>query len=390
MNRVLRYITWPALTGILIGIISVQMAALTGFIGLPAHQAQKTQPEQAGPMGPISYSPAIKKAAPSVVSINSTKTVKRQDPLYNHPLFRRYYTDIEQSLGSGVIVHNAGYILTSYHVIEGAEDIVVTRNDGETVVATVVGVDEQSDLAVLQVKMDNITPISFGSSDKLEVGDVVLAIGYPRNIGQSVSLGIISALNKSISNKPVDEFIQTDAAINPGNSGGALIDIQGKLIGINSRIFSGSGGSEGIGFAIPVKKAIYIMQAIIEFGRVTRGYLGVETGDLLTKSLSLKFFGTPNIQGILVEKVEPDGPAEKAGIKAGDVMTALNSMPIHSVSDTVNQINRNKPGDKVMIQIFRRGRYINIPTILGRGDYQTRFYPDDIEGFNPFKNNQVK
>jgi len=271
--------------------------------------------------GRLSFSDAARKAIPSVVNISATRQVRRRNPLLEDPAFQRFFgerfslpPETQLSLGSGVIVSREGYILTNDHVVEGVSDIQVTLHDGRTVIGKTVGTDPDTDLAVVRVNAANLTAITFGQSDQARVGDLVLAIGDPFSVGQTVTMGIISAVGREIAPaNPFGRFIQTDAAINPGNSGGALVDTNGNLIGINTLIFSRSGGYQGIGFAIPVSLAKRVMEQIIETGSVTRGWFGVDVADIspeLAESLGLK--GT---RGAIVGAIERGSPAEKGGIR---------------------------------------------------------------------------
>ena len=255
---------------------------------------------------PFSFSEAARKAIPSVVNISATRQVRRRNPLLEDPAFQRFFgerfqlpPETQLSLGSGVIVSREGYILTNDHVVEGVTDIQVTLNDGRTLVGKVVGTDPETDLAVVRITATNLTAITFGQSDQARVGDVVLAIGDPFSVGQTVTMGIVSAVGREIGTaNPFGSFIQTDAAINPGNSGGALVDTAGNLIGINTLIFSRSGGYQGIGFAIPVSLAKRVLEQIIETGTVTRGWFGVDVADItpeIAESLGLSRYGSGTI-----------------------------------------------------------------------------------------------
>jgi len=274
----------------------------------------------------FSFSEAAKKAVPSVVNISATRQVRRRNPLLDDPVFQRFFgerlpQETQLSLGSGVIVSREGYILTNHHVVEGVAEIHVTLADGRLTTGKVVGTDPDTDLAVVRIAAAGLTPITFGQSENARVGDVVLAIGDPFSVGQTVTMGIISAVGREI--QPANEFgsfIQTDAAINPGNSGGALVDVNGNLIGINTLIFSRSGGYQGIGFAIPVSLAKKVMEQIIETGTVTRGWFGVDVADIspeLAESLGLK-----TTRGAIIGGIERGSPAEKGGTKLGDVIVA--------------------------------------------------------------------
>jgi serine protease DegQ len=321
---------------------------------------------------PISFSEAAKKAIPSVVNISATRQVKRRNPLLDDPAFQRFFGDrfnlppeTQLSLGSGVVVSREGYILTNDHVVDGVTDIQVTLHDGRTVPGRIVGLDPDTDLAVVRIAATNLTPITFGQSEKAQVGDIVLAIGDPFSVGQTVTMGIISAVGREIGQQtPFGSFIQTDAAINPGNSGGALVDANGNLIGVNTLIFSRSGGYQGIGFAIPVHLAKRVMEQIIETGSVTRGWFGVEVADVtpeLAESLSLK--GT---RGAIVGAIERGSPAEKSGMKLGDVIVMVNGKAVPDVSSALNAIAEMVPGKSVPVRVVRRNQEINLDVMVGK------------------------
>jgi serine protease DegQ len=320
-----------------------------------------------------SYAEASKRAMSSVVNISSSRDVKtpRNHPLANDPLFQRFFgrpnaddeePDTRGSLGSGVIVNadeKGGYILTNDHVVAGSKDIQISFADGKVMAAKVVGIDPESDLAVLRVEGKGLTPITLGQSEKAQVGDVVLAIGDPFGVGQTVTMGIVSALGRNrLGVNRYENFIQTDAAINPGNSGGALVDVNGNLIGINSVIYSRTGGSLGIGFAIPVSMAKDVMEQIIAEGSVTRGYIGISPQDItpeLAESLKLKL-----ARGALVAQVVRGGPADKAGVKAGDVITGIEGKSIQDSVVAMAVIAALKPGQDVKFQLTRSEKPIDI------------------------------
>ena len=312
--------------------------------------------------GPVSYADAVEIAAPAVVNIYSTKIItERPNPLYNDPFFRYFFGDqpaprkrMESSLGSGVIVSDSGYLLTNNHVIEGADEIQVALRDDRNMETVIVGSDPETDLAVLKIDLDKIPSISLGQSENLKVGDVVLAIGNPFGVGQTVTMGIVSAIGRdSLGINTYENFIQTDAAINPGNSGGALINAYGHLIGINTAIFSRTGGSQGIGFAIPAATAIDVLQQIIEHGRVVRGWLGIEVQDL-TPDLA-ESFGIKNAAGVIVAGILRNGPAAQAGLQPGDIMTRINGQPVRDTKEVLNTIAKIHPNNTVKIDILRRG-----------------------------------
>ncbi|VAW96778.1 Outer membrane stress sensor protease DegS [hydrothermal vent metagenome] len=320
----------------------------------------------------ISYADAVDTAAPAVVNIQTSKIITRQtSPLLNDPFFRRFFSDrnqsksrqeIESSLGSGVIINQHGYILTNNHVIAGADEILVALKSGEIKKAKIVGTDPETDIAVLKIQGDNLPAITLGKDKELRVGDVVLAIGNPFGVGQTVTSGIVSATGRDMLGiNTFENFIQTDAAINPGNSGGALINPYGELIGINTAIFSRSGGSQGIGFAIPVSLAKNVMQQIIEHGLVVRGWLGVAIQSIspdLAESLGLK-----STNGIIITNIIVNGPADKAKLTRGDVITKINGIELKNVRHALNTISLSKPGDKLKIEGVRRGKVFDATAI---------------------------
>lgn len=308
-----------------------------------------------------SFSNVTKKVMPSVVSVFTSQEVKvSQHPLFNNPNFREFLglgdqfeeqTKRKTGLGSGVIISPEGYILTNHHVIAAADEIEIALDDGRNAKAIIIGSDPETDLAVIKIDMKGLPSITFGHSDQAKVGDIVLAIGNPFGLGQTVTMGIISALGRTLGINTYENFIQTDAAINPGNSGGALVDIKGNLIGINTLIYSQSGGSLGIGLSIPTVVAKQIMEQIIQTGNVTRGYIGVEVQDL-TKELaeSFKLTGT---EGALIAGVRQKGPADNAGIKPGDILIAVEGKPVTSSSDMLNLIAVLSPGQTATFMVLR-------------------------------------
>jgi Do/DeqQ family serine protease len=314
-----------------------------------------------------SHHAAVKKAMPSVVNISTSKEVRlpRNSPMHE---LRRFLGDDPQkatSLGSGVIVSSGGYILTNNHVVETADEIEVSLSDGRTLIATVVGSDPETDLAVLRVDAKDLPAITFGSSDALRVGDVVLAIGNPFGFGQTVTSGIVSALGRSgLGINVFENFIQTDAAINPGNSGGALIDASGHLVGINTAIFSTRGGSMGIGFATPVSTAKNVLEQIIKNGAVTRGWIGVELG-ALTPALA-ESFKLGSLEGAIIKGVLADGPADKAGVKPGDVLLQIDGRQIMDPQGVLNVVTTLAPGSAAKVRLKRRGQDVELPLTVGR------------------------
>lgn len=332
---------------------------------LPAHVSANSFQENTDsdtpsvrPVG--SYRDAAQAALPSVVHVYTTQEIKQpRHPLFDDPIFRHFFGNGQDSqpqrssgLGSGVIVHANGHILTNFHVIEGASDIQVALNDGKTYQAHVVGSDPESDLAILKIKAEGLPAITFGQMDDLRIGDVVLAIGNPFGVGQTVTMGIVSALGRShLGINTFENFIQTDAAINPGNSGGALVDTAGRLVGINTAIYSRSGGSQGIGFAIPVTTARNIMEQIIRHGAVTRGWIGVEAQEI-TPELA-ESFNLPDTEGALVAGVMRRSPADMAGIRPGDVLLSINGRAVKDPQVMLDLIAALTPEEKANFRIRR-------------------------------------
>ncbi len=333
--------------------------------------------KRAEPVAPApaanSYRLAARKAMPAVVNIFTSKAVPQSShPLMNDPMFRQFFGDQfedqqqrENSLGSGVIVSPEGLILTNHHVIEAADEIEVALADGRTVAARVVGSDPETDLAVVKLDAKNLPSITFGHSENLNVGDVVLAIGNPFGVGQTVTQGIVSALGRShLGITTFENFIQTDASINPGNSGGALIDVEGNLVGINSAIYSRNGGSMGIGFAIPVHLAQHVMDQIIRQGSVTRGWIGIEAQDItpeLAESFKLK-----EVRGTLIAGVVRGGPADRAGVRPGDILTNINSQSVGDSFDMLNLIAGLQPGQTATIRVVRNQAEHSLQVVIGR------------------------
>lgn len=312
--------------------------------------------------GPASYADAVALATPSVVNIYTAKvTIEQGSSPFNDPLFRRFFGDrfstkpkkrLQTSLGSGVIISNRGYILTNHHVIAEADEIRVVLANGRTLNVEVAGTDPDTDLAVLKTDTDNLPAITVGNSNSLRVGDVVLAIGNPFAVGQTVTMGIVSATGRDqLGINTFENFIQTDAAINPGNSGGALINAYGELVGINTAIFSKSGGSQGIGFAIPITLARGVMNQILKQGRVVRGWLGI-AGQDITPELA-ESFNLRDHNGVLVSGVLEDGPADQAGIEPGDIITQIDNRIPSSAHDILNIISAIPPGNSVKIKGLR-------------------------------------
>jgi serine protease DegQ len=316
---------------------------------------------------PGSFRLAARKASAAVVSINTSKAA-RKNPNSNDPWFRFFFGDQDNEpqvgLGSGVIVSPNGYVLTNNHVVEGADEIDVILNDSRHSRAKVIGTDPDSDLAVLKIELDKLPVIVLGNSDALAVGDPVLAIGNPFGVGQTVTSGIVSALGRNqLGINTFENFIQTDAAINPGNSGGALVDTQGHLQGINTAIYSRSGGNMGIGFAIPVSTARQVLESIVKEGQVTRGWIGVEPNDL-TPELA-ETFGVKSTEGVIITGVLQNGPAAVAGIRPGDVITSVAGKPVHNVSELLSSVAALKPGIPSKLKLQRQDRQLELDVTPG-------------------------
>jgi serine protease Do len=377
--------------GILLGVFSglVLLASLhyscSARDNSPQINVERT-PINRDPRLGTSYAPIIKKVAPSVVNIFSTRFIKEQpprNPFFNDPIFRQFFGDQlpqdednrvhtrrEESLGSGVIVSADGYILTANHVVAEADEVKVSIGGSKKeYTAKIVGKDAATDVAVLKISAQNLSAITLADSDQLEVGDVVLAIGDPFGVGQTVTMGIVSALGRSGfdfdgDNRPhIQDFIQTDAAINPGNSGGALVDADGRLVGINTAIISPSGGNNGIGFAVPVNMARTVLERLLTGGKITRGYLGVIPQDL-DAGLAQQF-GLPDQNGALVGDVLPGSPAGKAGLKSGDVILTISDKQITGADNLKAVVSQLEPGSRVKVGILRSGATQTIVVALG-------------------------
>ena len=331
-------------------------------------QASDSDVGKSGGSGSLRF--AAKKASPSVVSIN-TSTRKQNLPEHaKDPWFRYFFGDQDESspnagLGSGVIVSPEGYILTNNHVIESADEITVFLNDGRSTRAKLVGTDPDTDLAVLKIKLDNLPVMVLSDSDQLQVGDVVLAIGNPFGVGQTVTSGIVSALGRNqLGINTFENFIQTDAAINPGNSGGALVDVQGNLLGINTAIYSRSGGSMGIGFAIPVSTARQVLEGIVKEGQVVRGWIGVEPTEI-TPDLA-KTFSVQRNNGVIITGVLQTGPAFKAGVRPGDVLLAVEGQQVQTVAELLTRVSALKPGQPARLTVLRQSEQIELTVTPGQ------------------------
>ncbi len=389
MKSFSRLILWPALAGVIVAVLFLYLypdtlAPPSDTAGRPGIKSTMPNldsrdsgmdPSIPGPsrFGPVSYADAVKRAAPAVVNVYTTKVVEETHPLMTDPFFRRFFGNrslpkrqrMQSSLGSGVVISSDGYLLTNNHVIANADEIAVALRDGRASFATVVGTDPETDLAILKVDLVDLPVISLASSEQIEVGDVALAIGNPFGVGQTVTMGIISATGRhQLGLTTFEDFIQTDAAINPGNSGGALVNAYGELIGVNTAIFSKSGGSQGIGFAIPSDLASQIMQEIIRNGSVERGWLGVEVQPV-TPALA-QSFGLASTEGVLIAGINRGGPAHMAGIKPGDVMLQVDEQPVLDARQVMNQITQTKPGSSVEITLIRKGQQRVVKALVAK------------------------
>ena len=341
---------------------------------------QQAAPASDGGAKATSYSDAVGKAAPAVVKIQTSGAARGQrHPLTDDPVFRRFFGESldgerrASGLGSGVIASSRGYVLTNNHVVEGMDEIEVQLADGKTrLKARLVGTDPDTDLAVLKVEAERLPAITFGAVETVRIGDVVLAIGNPFDFGQSVTMGIVSALGRrGLNLNTYENFIQTDASINVGNSGGALVDASGNLIGINTAIFSRTGGSVGIGFAIPASTARIVMEQIVAEGSVTRGYIGVQTEASAAETGAP--FPKPKITGVPIAGVERNGPAEKAGVKAGDVLLAVNTIPTPDTGAMLDAVAELKPGSQANLRLRRDQTEVEVQvTVVKRPQVQRR------------------
>ncbi|AZM38839.1 trypsin-like peptidase domain-containing protein [Acinetobacter sp. WCHA39] len=379
MRRAFTWLPWVLLILVIISFLSWQKlhqpkpTVAADGVKMPA---EKVEPliDTTRTGGVVSYSAAVKVAAPAVVNIFTTQKVKQMNhPLLNDPVFREFFGNQapqqpqnENSLGSGVIVRADGYILTNNHVIAQAEHIVVALHDGRRAEAKVIGTDPDTDLAVIKIELDKLPVLPFKLSGN-EVGDVVLAIGNPFGVGQTVTQGIISATGRSdLGINTYEDFIQTDAAINPGNSGGALIDVAGNLIGVNTAIFSQSGGSLGIGFAIPAKICQQVLNSILKDGRVVRGWLGIS---LIPNTMDEDVLAAKPV-GVVVADVLRDGPADAAGVKRGDKIIQVNNEQITSASHLINYVALQAPASVIDVVVERDGKQQTLQVKVGERKVQ--------------------
>jgi len=370
-QRLLYYLNWIVI-GLFFGVLYLLISGQgrLSLLGLSIGHNGASEDRQ----GTTSFASAVAVASPTVVSIRSLRFVDASVNSKSGPPLEQFLGKIvpqapkietRVNSGSGVIVDAKGYVLTNYHVIADTDNLQVTLTDGRSVQARLVGKDPDTDLAVLKIDLKNLPQARIGDVKKVRIGDVVMAIGYPFEIGQTVTQGIISATGRTrVSTNTYENFLQTDAAINPGNSGGALINASGEIIGINSLIYTKTGNFQGISFAIPIDLAINVLKQIASNGYVVRGWLGVEGQDILPASLDR--IGLSNVQGILVTSVDANGPGDKAGLKAGDIITHINQQPIRGTSDIVKIVAAGKPGDLFTIDGLRQRESFSLQATLGQ------------------------
>lgn len=363
MRNIWQFLGWPTLCGILAGLLILTYVDPSALGGIFSHSNVTRD----------SYADAVGRAAPAVVNIYTSKTIRNQaTPMLDDPLARRFYNRgdnqqqqrIQRSLGSGVIIDHAGYILTNHHVINGADEIIVLLADGREALAREVGFDAETDLAALKIDLPNLEPITVDESNRARVGDVVLAIGNPYGFGQSVSQGIISATGRyGLRLATYEDFIQTDAAINPGNSGGALINVDGKLLGINTAIFSQTGSSAGIGLAIPADIALRTMRDLIEFGHPMRGWIGIDVQRVAPAFAQANNLNPSN--GVVITGVYKEGPGAQAGLRTGDILLAINGQAVGDGHAGLNLLAATRPGDKVALIVVRNGAQLQLKMTVG-------------------------
>ncbi len=373
MKELLEFLRWPVVCGLLAAIIILDH--FPDLLGI--NNANDTR--SVSSQGPYSYAQAVQQAAPAVVNIHTRKTVKQKLPaLYNDPILRyllqkniiRQKERVQNSLGSGIIINPNGYILTNNHVIKDADKILVLLQDGREALAKVIGIDRETDLAVLKIDLNELETITIGDPSQAMVGDVVLAIGNPYGFGHTVTQGIISATGRhGLELTTYENFIQTDAAINPGNSGGALVDARGRLLGISTAIQSNSGGSQGIGLATPSDLAIRIMSDIIEYGKVIRGWLGVNVEPI--PAATAQSYNLPVNNGIIIMDIHRGGPADNSGLIKGDIITGINNQPVGNGQAAMNFIAATRPGEEVVIDLVREGQTMSISAVVGNKEDAT-------------------
>ncbi|MEH6624873.1 MAG: trypsin-like peptidase domain-containing protein [Motiliproteus sp.] len=375
MRKLTKFFIWPVIASVLVAVVMLVVFPQRSNNSAQNVQIKQIQPRETSPAlqpGPVSYADAVNQAAPAVVNIyTATKVSDDDNPLIEDPLQQKYFNSegpkperYKTSLGSGVILSKQGYVLTNHHVIASADSILVALKDGRETQAEVIGTDPETDIAVLKISLPDLPTVTLASSDDISVGDVVLAIGNPFGVGQTVTMGIISATGRNqLGINTYENFLQTDASINPGNSGGALIDAYGNLVGINTAIFSKSGGSQGIGFAIPSNLARMVLQEIIENGRVIRGWLGIEIQEM-TPRLA-ESFGMKNSAGLIIAGIFRGSPAHQAGMLPGDILVSIDNKKIIDSRSAMNQIAQTKPGITLSMEVIRNTKKITLEILIG-------------------------
>lgn len=375
IKRLLQFLSWPIAVGVIAAaallLVFPDLLQPGSLNGSQADRQQRLNPLQ-GWQGRASYADAVNRAAPSVVNIYTRKQVqRRRHPLLDDPQFKQFFNSASRTqsrpqfgLGSGVILNEQGFILTNLHVVEGAEQIEVQLQDGRQASAQIVGSDPDTDLTVLKIELDNLTPINIGDSRRAAVGDVVLAIGNPYGFSQTVTQGIISATRRSgLNTNRYESYLQTDAAINPGSSGGALIDAFGNLLGINTLILDNN-ASAGISFAIPADMAVKVLKDIVQHGRVIRGWLGIETARELSAAHARQM-GLATLGGLLVESIYINSPAQQSGLKPGDLITHINKNRVVDTEYGRSLVANVMPGDAIELEVVRRGNTLTLNAIAG-------------------------
>lgn len=363
----MRFLAGPIAIGLVVAaLLMLLFPSLRSGLVLAEFNNPFTQNGRSSWNGPVSYATAVERAAPAVVNIYTTKAADRDASSSRHPLLQRRLAQRQQpqiTLGSGVIMRRSGYILTNHHVVQGAEEIVILTHDGRQAAAELIGTDPESDLAVLRIQLSGLSPIVVGEPSRARIGDVVLAIGNPLGFGQAVTQGIISATGRNgLGLNTFENFIQTDADINPGNSGGAVVDVEGRLLGISTAKLN-QNGTNGISFAIPADTAEQVMREIIENGRVVRGWLGFEASPLplqVVQQLPLPF-----ATGLLVNSVASAGPAEQAGLQPGDIVTSLNGAAIADPQSGIATISALLPGSSLQLGVWRNGQQLQLKATTG-------------------------
>jgi serine protease DegS len=373
MKAIATSILKPAITGLAIAVLAIALRETLTTRRVLLVESAPAPPGQAVNTGQGTWADAVESARPAVVNIYTSKIVTRNSPPpFDDPAVRRFFgmQDMPQrerlqgSLGSGVVVSPSGYVVTNHHVIAGADEIRVALADGREAIATVIGTDAATDLAVLFIEMSNLPSITFEGADNARIGDIVLAIGNPFGVGQTVTQGIISALGRNQTGlSTLVDFIQTDAAINPGNSGGALINTQGHLIGINTAIYSKTGTTNGIGFAIPVSQAKTVLESLVQQGTVVRGWLGISP-QIMTEPLA-NALHIDYAEGLLVAGVYTNGPAAAAGVQPGDILLKIDGQTLREPREALNYITSRKPGEHVTLEVLRRGQVLSVDAVVG-------------------------